>query len=99
MRFRRLAGFEEGKIGIAVGDELNPSDVVLLFHGMGHRADLDLVAVGRLLDDRNVLFLGGVDGISTSSCMGWPQQTSSPPPAVNTSTMLPHRGTCRPPAG
>ena len=63
MRFRRLAGFEEGTIGIAVGDELNPSDVVLLFHGMGHRADLDLVAVGRLLDDRNVLFLGGVDGI------------------------------------
>ncbi len=58
-----VAGIEELAVGSAVGQDLDPLDVVLLFHGVGDRADLDLDAGGSLLDNRDVLLPGGVNGV------------------------------------
>jgi len=62
-RLGGLAGFEELTIGLAVGQKLDPLDVMFLFHGMGDGADLDQIALVGFLDDRNVFFLGGVHGV------------------------------------
>ena len=53
-RLRRLAGAEELAISLAVRDDLDPLDIVLLLHGVRNAADLHPDATVEFLDDRHV---------------------------------------------
>jgi len=47
---------EKLTIGLAVREDFDPFDVVVLFHGVGDAADLDLDPAVGFFDDRDVLF-------------------------------------------
>ena len=60
--FGSVAGIQEGNVGNAVGQKLDPFDVMVFGHGMGGGTDLHLVAVFGLFNDGNMLFAGAVGG-------------------------------------
>jgi hypothetical protein len=62
-RFRRGPGGKKLNVSFPIRYKFDPLDVMLFFHGMSHAADLDLKPSGNFFDDRDVLFLGGVNGV------------------------------------
>ena len=58
----RVAGLEELCIASAVGQQLNPFNPVLFFHGVRHAAHFHQIAAVNLFNDGNVLFHGAVSG-------------------------------------
>ena len=59
----RVAGAEEMAVCLAVGNHLDPLDVVIVLHRMGNGANLHLDTPLDLFDHRHVLLLCGIGGI------------------------------------
>src|SRR5574340_1042977 len=54
--FRDIPWFEKMPVCLAVGNDLDPFDIVFVFHGMGNAPHLHLHAARYFLDNRHMLF-------------------------------------------
>ena len=65
---RSGARLEELTIGNAIGNDLNPLDVMLFLHGMRHAPHQNINASCNKFDYRYMLLFGGIDSILGPEC-------------------------------
>ena len=63
IQLRFFTGFQVADVDAVVIDESNPFDVMLFFHRVCHRTDMDFQVAIDFLDSRYVFFFSCVDSV------------------------------------